>query len=86
MKFIVYGISWAGGMKETPKQILEKYCTDKPVEVPAHGRYATHYEINISPDEFMRMAESKEFDILISGEQEPRLLAFDAINKMFRQR
>jgi hypothetical protein len=86
MKFTVFGMCWAGGMKQTPLQILEKYCANKPVEIPPHYRYALHYEIDISGDELIKMSESKEFDILISGNQEPRLLAFDAVGRRFTQR
>lgn len=69
-----------------PAPNLREVLCNKPVEIPPHYRYALHYEIDISGDELIKMSESKEFDILISGNQEPRLLAFDAVGRRFTQR
>ena len=89
MKFIVYSRSWAGGLKNTPKEILEKYCAATPVEVPAIDKYnAMHYIIDITPDEMMSIVSSQEFDIMTIGARDgsEKMLAFDELRRMFRQR
>lgn len=86
MKFIVFGTYWAGGMKMSPIDIINKYCKSEPKLIPENGNIAPHYEIDISGEELIAMAASNNFDILISRGDEYRLLAFDAYGKMFRQR
>lgn len=87
MKFIVFGHSWAGGMKQTPKEILERICADKPIEIKDDNpKSGVCYSINITPDELMIMADCSEFDMLITGSSFPKLLAFDAPGRRFTQR
>lgn len=87
MRFAVFPYIWAGSSKMSVTDILKKYCSNKYEEVlNDNPRGANHLYIEVSAEEFMNMSMSKEFDIMISGNHEPRLLAFDCVGKRFTQR
>lgn len=83
MRFRVYGVLWGGGAPD-PLDVLKRFVADTPkllrLEEP---RVAPHYEVEITPEELMAMAASKDFDILISGHD---YIAFDGKGRGFRQR
>lgn len=86
MKFLVFSLAWAGGMKITPEQILAKYCKDSPKLIEGDGEFTgDEFEVDITGDELIAMASCGEFDIMISSGS-PRLLFFDAYGRKFRQR
>lgn len=82
MLFRVYGVTWAGGAPD-PLDVLKRFVADTPRLLQLTEPRAPHYEVEITPEELMAMAASKDFDILISGRD---FLAFDGPGRGFRQR
>ena len=89
MKFLVYGVQWAGGAPD-PKVVLEKFFGNKYKTVhPVKGsKTAIHFEIDISDKELANLIANADFDILISPSVgiEQKFMAFDGARKFFRQR
>lgn len=82
MRFNVFGTTWAGGSPE-PLSILQRFVAATPVLLERTDPWmAPHYEVEVTAEELMAMAEAQDFDILISGD----LLAFDGLRRRFRQR
>lgn len=83
MLFKVYGVPWAGGAPD-PLDVLKRFVKAEPKALRLENpRLAPHFEVEITPEELMSMAASKDLDILISGND---YIAFDGKGRGFRQR